>query len=111
MTDATPQNRIQERDETKTGASAMMTPLTDGQESLYILSWLGNNLPTYNMPFAFRMRGPVHLRAFMDALRQIIARHHALRSNIVETEIGLRQSLRESTEPVFEFHDLSKTDP
>jgi amino acid adenylation domain-containing protein len=87
------------------------TPLTDGQESIYILSRLGNNLPVYNMPFAFRIRGAIHMRAFSEALRLLIARHHALRSHVVETEQGLRQIVSDSAEPVFEFHDLSKTDP
>ena len=88
-----------------------LAPLTDGQESLYILSRLGNELPVYNMPFAFRTRGPLHLRAFMEALRLLVARHHALRAQIVETENGLRQRVLEANEPIFEFHDLSKTDP
>lgn len=95
----------------QTGAEGVLTPLTDGQESLYILSRLGNDLPVYNMPFAFRMRGTLHLRAFMEALRSLIARHHALRAQVVETESGLKQRIAPAGEPNFEFHDLSKTDP
>ncbi|HUS37271.1 MAG TPA: amino acid adenylation domain-containing protein [Verrucomicrobiae bacterium] len=94
-----------------TGATREETPLTAGQESIYILSRLGNNLPVYNMPFAFRVHGALHMRAFMEALRLLVARHHALRSKIVETDRGLRQVVSESTEPAFEFHDLSKADP
>src|SRR4051812_4464297 len=93
------------------GTTPALAPLTDGQESLYILSRLCNDLPVYNMPFAYRLRGPLHLRAFMEALRLLVARHHALRAQIVETENGLRQRVLEANEPVFEFHDLSKTDP
>ena len=88
-----------------------MTPLTDGQESLYILSRLAKERAVYNMPFAFRMRGTLHMRAFSEALRLLIARHSALRANIVETDQGLRQVISAVTEPAFEFHDLSKTDP
>jgi amino acid adenylation domain-containing protein len=109
MTDSTSLN--QNMDQTATALSRPLTPLTDGQESLYILSRLAADRPVYNMPFAFRMRGPVHLRAFMQALRQLVARHHALRSQIIETEQGLRQIVVETTELSFEFHDLSKTDP
>jgi amino acid adenylation domain-containing protein len=93
------------------GTTPALAPLTDGQESLYILTRLANDLPVYNIPFAFRTRGPLHLRAFMEALRLLVARHHALRAQIVETESGLRQRVLEATEPAFEFHDLSKTDP
>src|SRR3954466_4512055 len=93
------------------GTTPALAPLTDGQESLYILTRLANDLPVYNIPFAFRTRGPLHLRAFMEALRLLVARHHALRTQIVETENGLRQRVLEASEPVFEFHDLSKTDP
>lgn len=102
---------VEETLKSEAGATGKLTPLTDGQESIYILSRLGNNLPVYNIPFAFRLRGAVHMRAFAEALRLLIARHHALRSKIVESEQWLRQIISESTEPVFEFHDLSKTDP
>src|SRR3954468_709395 len=91
--------------------TSRLTPLTAGQESLYILSRLANDRPVYNIPFAFRMRGPLHLPAFLEALGLLVARHHALRSRIVETENGLRQIVSESSNPVFEFHDLAKTDP
>jgi amino acid adenylation domain-containing protein len=88
-----------------------LTPLTAGQESLYILSRLANDRPVYNIPFAFRLRGTLHLPAFLEALGLLVARHDALRSRIVETENGLRQIVSESSNPVFEFHDLAKTDP
>src|SRR3954464_11904418 len=92
-------------------AAPRLTPLTAGQESLYILSRLASDRPVYNIPFAFRMRGALHLRAFQEALRLSVARHHALRSRIVETENGLRQIVLDADEPAFEFHDLAKTDP
>jgi aspartate racemase len=107
MTESTPPNGIENR----AANTATLTPLTDGQEGLYILSRLSSEQPVYNIPFAFRLHGPVHLRAFMEALRRLVARHHALRTNIVETDAGLRQAVREAGEPTFEFHDLSKTDP
>src|SRR5258706_8819276 len=111
MTESTLLKVNEEPDAIPVDGRAQLTPLTDGQESLYILSRLGNDLPVYNMPFAFRMRGALHLRAFLETLRLLVARHHALRANIVETENGLRQSVSNSAKPVFEFHDLSKTDP
>jgi aspartate racemase len=93
------------------GELSAAAPLTDGQESLYILSQLAQDRPVYNMPFAFRMRGPLHLRALLDALKATVARHNALRARVIETEGGLRQAVAEGSEPKFEFHDLSKTDP
>jgi len=89
------------------GGGAGMAPLTEGQESLYILSKLGNGLPVYNMPFAFRLGGPLKMEAFENALRGVARRHHALRSRILETEQGLRQSVVD-TEISVVFHDLGK---
>ena len=85
-----------------------LTPLTDGQESLYILSRLGHGLPLYNIPFAFRLRGPLNLRAFTNALRLLVERHHALRSNIIETDKGLRQWTWNSSDLALEFHDCAR---
>src|SRR4051812_31622204 len=87
-----------------------LTPLTDGQESLYILSRLANGLPVYNIPFAFRLRGPLNLRAFSNALRLLVERHHALRSNIIETDKGLRQWTWNSSDVALEFHDFSRVE-
>ena len=85
-----------------------LTPLTDGQESLYILSRLAKDAPVYNMPFAFRLKGQFHFRAFHSALRILVMRHHALRSSIVETPQGLRQWTWSSDENVpLNFLDLS----
>jgi amino acid adenylation domain-containing protein len=92
-------------------AEPRLSPLTDGQESLYVLSRLANGLPVYNMPFAFRVRGPFSLRAFQQALRSVTARHHALRANIIETDKGLRQFVWPEIDARFQFHDLTKTDP
>src|ERR1700759_5513424 len=94
MTDASPlkvESAVGNSSPQSIPAEPQLTPLTDGQESLYILSRLGNGLPVYNMPFAFRLRGPLNLRAFTNALRLLVERHHALRSNIVESDKGLRQ--------------------
>lgn len=89
-------------------AEPQKAPLTDGQESLYILSRLASGLGVYNMPFAFRLRGALHFRALLAALRILAQRHHALRTNIIETDHGLRQWVWNSADVTLEFHDLSK---
>lgn len=86
-----------------------LTPLTEGQESLYILSQLGNGAPVYNMPFAFSLEGPLNFRAFHLALTSLVARHNALRTNIIETDKGLRQWTWGSQDAALAYHDLSRT--
>jgi amino acid adenylation domain-containing protein len=85
-----------------------LAPLTDGQESLYILSRLANGLGVYNMPFAFRLRGPLNMRAFLQGLRFLTARHSSLRTNIIETDKGFRQWIWGAGDPALEFHDLAR---
>ena len=59
-----------------------LTPLTDGQESLCILSRLCNGLPLYNIPIAIRLRGPLNLSALEHSLSSLAARQDLLRATL-----------------------------
>ena len=60
------------------------TPLSFAQQRLWFLHKLDPDLTAYNMPAAYRIEGPVKIALVEQALRQIIMRHEALRSAIVE---------------------------
>lgn len=93
--------------EASSETNPQLAPLTDGQESLYILSRLARNAAVYNMPFAFRLKGNLNAEAARKAVNLVVNRHSALRSNIIETDQGLRQATRANDTAFFEVHDLT----
>ncbi|HTG44668.1 MAG TPA: condensation domain-containing protein, partial [Verrucomicrobiae bacterium] len=89
---------------------SLSAPLTHAQESLYFLQQLTQGEPVYNMPQAFRLRGSLNVAALEGALRLLLSRHEALRSNIIESATGPTQVVRSDEELCFRIHDL-KTVP
>jgi amino acid adenylation domain-containing protein len=54
--------------------------LSFGQERLWILDRLTPGTAVYNMPLAFRLRGPLAAGALADAISEVVRRHEALRT-------------------------------
>jgi amino acid adenylation domain-containing protein len=80
-------------------------PLSFAQQRLWFLDQLEPNLSFYNLPFAFRLHGPIHLSALDQALNEIVRRHEVLRTTFA----------REAGQPVQVVHaemriDLPVTD-
>ncbi|MFF3847788.1 amino acid adenylation domain-containing protein [Streptomyces sp. NPDC002328] len=88
------------------------SPLSFGQQRLWLLDRLQPGRPDYNMPGTTRLTGELDAQAALDALRDVVARHEVLRSRVEEGGPG--GSARLVTEPadVFEpvFTDLSGDD-
>ena len=64
------------------GGDSAHYPLAFPQESLLFLSELERGEPTYNVPLAIRLGGPLVIDALRDALDAVVARHEALRTTI-----------------------------
>ena len=54
--------------------------LSFGQERLWVLDRLAPGAAVYNMPLAFRVRGPLAPAALAGALSEVVRRHEALRT-------------------------------
>src|SRR6266702_316604 len=50
------------------------------QQSLWLLDQLIPDLPIYTRPICLRLTGPLHVRALVQSLNQIIRRHQVLRT-------------------------------
>jgi acyl carrier protein len=55
-------------------------PLSFAQERLWLLDQVDPANVAYNMPFAFRLRGPLDREALRRAAREIVRRHEVLRT-------------------------------
>src|SRR5262245_24717474 len=51
------------------------------QQRLWFLEQLSPNTPTYNVPNALHIRGPLKVHHLENALRQVVRRHEILRTN------------------------------
>lgn len=56
-------------------------PVTYAQEGVWYAEQLQPDIPTYNMPWAWRLRGPLNLAALERGLNAIIQRHESLRTH------------------------------
>ena len=77
-----------------TASPASVHPVSRGQESLWFLHSLIGATPLYNIPQAFRIRGPLQIALLEKALDLLIRRHPALRTTFSERDGEVRQSVQ-----------------
>lgn len=68
-------------------------PLSYAQQRLWFLDQLDPNQPTYNVPLALRLHGPLSSRALEASLRYLEARHDGLRLYIEEYDDQVVQGI------------------
>src|ERR1700689_2660429 len=61
----------------------MRFPASFSQQRLWFLDQLDPGEPTYNMPYAMWLDGPLDARALQRAMDAMVARHAVLRTSIV----------------------------
>jgi non-ribosomal peptide synthetase component F len=61
----------------------MRFPVSFAQQRLWFLEQLTPGEPTYNMPYAFWLEGPLDAHALQRAMDAVVARHAVLRTSIV----------------------------
>src|SRR5205814_7913150 len=55
-------------------------PLSFTQRQMWVIDQMTPGNPAYNLPYGFRLRGPLKLTALEDSLNEVIKRHEALRT-------------------------------
>ncbi|MBP5971594.1 amino acid adenylation domain-containing protein [Brasilonema sp. CT11] len=70
-------------------------PLSFGQQRLWFLEQLQPNSSFYNVPIALRLVGTLSVAALVQSLKEIIARHEALRTNFITVDGQPTQIIRE----------------
>ncbi|MFE2439911.1 condensation domain-containing protein [Streptomyces sp. NPDC059409] len=83
-------------------------PATHTQEQLWFLSRLTAGVPNYNVPFRFDLEGPLEPHHLHTALRTVVQRHDALRTELRSRPGGLRQVVRERVPVELPVRDLSR---
>src|SRR6266542_2119960 len=81
-------------------------PLSFQQEDLWFVDQWTPGLPTYNLPFGLRLRGPLDLAALRRALRRLIERHESLRTRFVSHGGLPYQVIDPPAEPPLPVDDL-----
>ena len=63
----------------------MRFPVSFAQQRLWFLEQLAPAEPTYNLPYAFWLEGPLDSRALQRAVDALVGRHAVLRTSIIAT--------------------------
>ncbi len=70
-----------------------------GQERIWSLETRAPGTSRYNLPLAFRVRGPLQADALCAAVLDVVGRHETLRSVVTEDAAGPRLVIRDDADP------------
>src|SRR5689334_16109711 len=82
-------------------------PLSFAQERLWFLTALDPEDPSYNVPVAFRLTGPLNVAALEKSIAAIIARHETLRTTFAVVDGEPFQFVSAKETSTLELIDLS----
>ncbi len=82
-------------------------PVSYAQQRLWFIDQLEGGSRQYNVPLHFMLRGALNVDAFQRAIKEVIERHHVLRTNFIEREGELLQVVQKAPTTVTELIDLS----
>src|SRR5205085_9447337 len=88
-------------------SEAEAVPLAFAQQRLWFLDQLEPGSPTYNIPGAFRIRGPLNFAALRQSIDGVVRRHEALRTTFVVMNGRPAQAISPVVAPALSAIDLS----
>ena len=91
---------------------SVKAPLSLKQERLWTLEQQNPGQTAYNLPSAFRMKGPLNLPALQMSLNEVIRRHEIMRTTFTKNTNGiLEQDVAAKLDIDLSPHDLSHLPP
>ena len=81
------------------------------QQRLWFLEQLQGGLTAYNMPYGWKLRGPLDVEALRRALEEIVQRHEPLRTTFAVLDDAPMQVIRPSGRFELPVEDLSSLEP
>jgi amino acid adenylation domain-containing protein len=88
-------------------ASDQISPLSLGQEDIWLLHEMAPESATYSVPFCVRLRSPVDCARLERSLRSLLQRHEILRCTFEPDTSGPRQRVGQLPERCLELIDAS----
>lgn len=82
-------------------------PLSFAQQRLWFIEQLDGKSGAYHIPLAFRVRGPLNVTAFHDALNALVDRHESLRTVFGASDETPWQQVMPARPVTLRQHDLS----
>lgn len=82
-------------------------PASYAQHRLWLVEQTATDLPVYNMYFVNELRGELDVEALRGAVDDVVRRHEALRTSLVETDTGLEQRIDARCPAAFTTHEVS----
>ncbi|HSK79450.1 MAG TPA: amino acid adenylation domain-containing protein, partial [Thermoanaerobaculia bacterium] len=82
-------------------------PLSFAQQRLWFLQQMDPASPAYNMPFGFRLSGPLAVPALAAGLTGVVRRHETLRTALIVVDGEPRQSIAPAAPQPLPLVDLS----
>ena len=91
-------------------ADRTSAPLSFVQRQIWVLDQLAPGNPAYNMPYGFRLRGALDVRALEDAFNAVIGRHEILRTTFAVRDGEPMQRVHDGLRVAIRLTDLGRLD-